>query len=512
MADAMRALGQALWADGGTLLASGAALLALVGMGEGLRALGWTARSSRNIVHAGVGLFVASTPLLFAGPVPVYLLAVAFVLINTAAWQGGWWAGIHGDGASSWGTVTFPLALLPALAATWSLDPDRLFALQTAFLVLAVADPMAAWVGTARGAASSYQLGSTSKSIPGSIAFALTSWIVATGALLIFNRTSALPWSLVEVLAAGSLVALMSTVVEALSGRGWDNLFIVVAVLAVLLPLAHHPEQWPVLVLAVAAGGVFAGVAYSLQALDASGAVAGGLLAAALVGLGGWAWIVPGLVFFVLSSALSRIGQGLKHELHQRSEKGVVRDAGQVYANGGVAWGLLLVYVAAPHPDLWIGFLGAFAAAAADTWATELGALSPRQPRSLRTGRRVPRGTSGAVSLTGTLASLGGAASIGLSAAPFLAEIEGLVPAWAGVAIVVGSGVVGAIADSLAGATVQVQYRDPETGALVEQPRREGEALERVRGWAGITNDRVNGIGTAAGALTAILGAALVLG
>ena len=57
------------------------------------------------------------------------------------------------------------------------------------------------------------------------------------------------------------------------------------------------------------------------------------------------------------------------------------------------------------------------AAVNADTWATELGVLSRTPPRLITSGKVVERGTSGGVSLAGTLAALGGAAVIGLAAA-----------------------------------------------------------------------------------------------
>jgi uncharacterized membrane protein len=172
-------------------------------------------------------------------------------------------------------------------------------------------------------------------------------------------------------------------------------------------------------------------------------------------------------------------------------------------ANGGLAWALLGIAALGPPgsriPALCFGgFLGALAAAAADTWATELGVRYAGRPWSLRTGRRVPAGSSGAVSLVGTGGAVLGAASVALAA--------GLVPA-AGLSLpaalgVVGAGLVGMAVDSGAGATVQAHYRAAEDG-LVEAPPAPG--AEPVWGWRGVDNDMVNLIGTAAGALTAML-------
>lgn len=59
---------------------------------------------------------------------------------------------------------------------------------------------------------------------------------------------------------------------------------------------------------------------------------------------------------------------------------------------------------------------GGVAAAAGDTYSSELGAvLGPDQPVLVTSGRRVPRGTNGAVSLAGTLASGLGGALVGVA-------------------------------------------------------------------------------------------------
>src|SRR4030067_642568 len=61
---------------------------------------------------------------------------------------------------------------------------------------------------------------------------------------------------------------------------------------------------------------------------------------------------------------------------------------------------------------------GALAAVNADTWATEVGVLARRCPWRLTDGRQVEPGTSGAVTLEGLMASIAGAAVIGLNAGP----------------------------------------------------------------------------------------------
>ena len=59
-------------------------------------------------------------------------------------------------------------------------------------------------------------------------------------------------------------------------------------------------------------------------------------------------------------------------------------------------------------------FAGVMATVTADTWATELGVLSPRPPRLITTGRTVEPGTSGGITAYGMLASSAGALAIGV--------------------------------------------------------------------------------------------------
>lgn len=257
--------------------------------------------------------------------------------------------------------------------------------------------------------------------------------------------------------------------------------------------------QGDLLLVALGAGLVFAVGAYVLRFLTGAGAVAGGGLAASLIGLGGWAWAVPALAFFVLSSLLSKAGQRRKASAEAMTEKGSRRDLGQVLANGGVGWALLLVYAVDPAPIWYWGFLGAFAAATADTWETEIGTLASTKPRLVTTWKPVPKGTSGAVSLAGTLGGLLGALVIWCLAA-WLDDGSWTVASVPGVVAIAGGGLGASFLDSLAGATVQARFLDPVTGRETE--RTEGGHL--VRGWRWFRNDAVNGLCTFSGAAFAM--------
>jgi len=271
--------------------------------------------------------------------------------------------------------------------------------------------------------------------------------------------------------------------------------------------------------------GLVAGVgvaflAYRARSLDLSGALAAAGLGTVVFGLGGVGWAAVLLTFFISASALSKVFTTKKEVVGQNFAKGSRRDAGQVVANGGMGGILALAYFflvqffpASPILlALWLGFCASFAAANADTWATELGVLNPRQPVLVSTFKRVPQGTSGGVSLVGTLAALAGSALVGgmgvLSGLAGWAPATGL-PLWAQFLTISGAGLLGSFVDSILGATVQAVYTCPACQKETERhPTHScGAATLLKRGWPWLTNDWVNTACTlSAGVLAVLLG------
>jgi uncharacterized protein (TIGR00297 family) len=185
-------------------------------------------------------------------------------------------------------------------------------------------------------------------------------------------------------------------------------------------------------ILARAAAGCIAAAivstaGYRAGALSANGAVAATAVGGAVVAGVGFRRATPLVAYFVSSSALSHLPATVV--LNQR--RGSQRDAIQVLANGGVAAFLALAAALAPERArlaLQAGYGGAVAAAAADTWATEIGGRVGRRPRSIVTLAPVPPGTSGGVTLAGIAASAAGAAFVAFlmrtATAPDLDEMQ----------------------------------------------------------------------------------------
>jgi uncharacterized protein (TIGR00297 family) len=228
---------------------------------------------------------------------------------------------------------------------------------------------------------------------------------------------------------------------------------------------------------------------------SAAAVVVGGTAVAA-----GWSWTMLLILYFASSVALTRFRAEAKAgRTMVVVAKGGARDAVQVFANGGV-FALAAVLWLALGWEAWRALAaGALAAAASDTWATEIGTLSGRPPHSIVSGRPVPTGTSGGVSAPGTAAAIAGAAFVALAA---------LALGWPRATVAAGfaGGIAGSTIDSLLGATVQARRWCDRCNASTERKTHGCGATTRVVG--GITwldNDVVNALSTACGGLLALL-------
>jgi uncharacterized protein (TIGR00297 family) len=226
------------------------------------------------------------------------------------------------------------------------------------------------------------------------------------------------------------------------------------------------------------------------------------LLATVVFGLGGWMWAMPIVVFFAFSSALSFYGRSRKADLDSVFDKSSTRDHGQVGANGGIAGAIVLLHYLVPSVNWYPAYVGAVAAATADTWGTEVGTLFRGRTITLAGFTEVPRGSNGGVSLAGSLAGALGAAFI-----------SGVAGQWTGSwdTVIVGTvgGVAGGIVDSLLGSLLQARFRCGVCGKATERREHCSAPTEFVGGLRWLTNDGVNWSCAAAGAITAFAMSAL---
>lgn len=242
---------------------------------------------------------------------------------------------------------------------------------------------------------------------------------------------------------------------------------------------------WAIVSLGLAALAWWAG------ALRPSGAAAASLVGVVVLVSAGWPGGLLLLLFFAPSSALSRLWPGPRP---QTEGKGDRRDVWQVLANGGPP--ALLAATAGGGEGALFVLAAGLAAAAADTWATGVGAHSRTPPRHLLNGRTVPPGSSGGVTWLGTAGGAAGAALLAGAALPFIGGRAALA--------VLLLGVSGMLLDSALGAALQGKFRCETCDAASElRIHRCSRPTRHTGGFAWLTNDGVNALATAAAALAA---------
>ncbi|MHA2345725.1 MAG: DUF92 domain-containing protein, partial [Candidatus Hodarchaeales archaeon] len=205
------------------------------------------------------------------------------------------------------------------------------------------------------------------------------------------------------------------------------------------------------------------------------GVAIGGLVGLIMFFITPLLWIAL-VVFFFSSSLISKWKVDEKKEITIEFSKGTRRDALQVLSNSipAIFFGIIHLFtnfssLTNEYGDIQIFLVSpwlyaAFASLAthtADTWMTEIGTTSVKQPRLITNlKKKVSKGTSGGLTIIGTLAGLFGSLAISLiftGALIFLSPstfIHTLLIFF----FLMFAGFLGALLDSLEGATIQGIY------------------------------------------------------
>jgi uncharacterized protein (TIGR00297 family) len=347
------------------------------------------------------------------------------------------------------GIVFYPLSVLLLLL----LFPSRLDIVAAAWGILAAGDGIATLAGRAIGGVR--WRWNPDKTVAGSVAFAVAGTLAGTW-LAWWCRPLDTPMLFAWV--AVPIAAVTAALVETIPIRLDDNLSVALsaggALWVVAMIVARHPQigAVPSLALAIAAGAntVVAIAGYAAGTVSVAGALCGAIIGTVVftsLGWQGWALL---LFTFVAASIASRAGLARKERLGIAEARGGRRGPGNAIANTGIAAIAALLAGLDVHTEAArLAFVAALATAGSDTIASELGKAFGQRTFSITTLARVPPGTSGAISVEGTLAGVMGALALGAAGA-----MLGLVPAVVVAAVVLGA-TGGSIVESWLGATLE---------------------------------------------------------
>ncbi len=200
------------------------------------------------------------------------------------------------------------------------------------------------------------------------------------------------------------------------------------------------------LALAMVICAAFGYFAYRARTIDLSGVFSAVLFGVILITFSqGIGWFIIVMAFFILGSVFTKFKYSEKEFLGVAQGKEGKRGYKNAFANAGVGIAACILYGVTGEMVYAALFLGSIATATADTLASEIG-VTGGTPRMITTMQPCPPGTNGGVTLTGELACLFGAVSIGLAGFAL-----GVAP-WYVCIIAVIAGVIGTNLDSLFGA------------------------------------------------------------
>lgn len=240
------------------------------------------------------------------------------------------------------------------------------------------------------------------------------------------------------------------------------------------------------------------------------GVAIGGLIGLIMFIISPVLWI--GLVFFFLSSSLiSKWKFDQKKNVADDFSKGSRRDAFQVLSNSipsvffGIIYLITNFLLVTTEPGDFQTFLlspwlfAAFASLAthtSDTWMTEVGITSTKQPRSIINLRiKVHKGTSGGITIIGTIAGLAGSLAISLIFAGGMLIIShsSSIHIIMNCIILMFAGFSGALIDSLEGALIQgIYYCNNCQKETEKKIHKCGQKTQFLKGYTCISNDLVN--------------------
>lgn len=200
----------------------------IIGIAELLRRrLGYSTSFTRKVIHIGVGMMSWGLPFLFSSPWPFAAAALFFALVNLLDWRFGFFAAMASADRSNLGTVYFPLAAMAVVILFWDEPPLMVAAL----MPLTWGDGIAPVIGRAFGSHSYTVFGHT-RTLQGSAGFFLAGLLFTWMALWIIPGPPAI--DALRALTVATVLVASTTLVEAISVWGLDNLTITASAVLIL--------------------------------------------------------------------------------------------------------------------------------------------------------------------------------------------------------------------------------------------------------------------------------------
>ncbi|WP_296148219.1 phosphatidate cytidylyltransferase [uncultured Flavobacterium sp.] len=181
---------------------------------------------SRKFVHFTSGIICLSFPFYIKNHWIVLALCSGFLLLLFASQKFKFLKSINDIGRKSYGSLLFPVSVYCCFLNFQYHNDEKIY-FYLPILILAICDPLASLIGK-KYPFLKYKNGNDYKTIMGSSVFFVASFLIA----FIAFRFHEIPF--LELLLKSFFISIIATLAEAFSKKGTDNLFIPLAVIALL--------------------------------------------------------------------------------------------------------------------------------------------------------------------------------------------------------------------------------------------------------------------------------------
>jgi len=207
-------------------------IFAIIGLAEGMRRWrGYGSGFTRKVIHIGVGMMSWGLHWFFDNPWFFVFAAFSFMVINFLDWRYGFFAAMASSDRSNLGTVYFPLAAAVVAYIFWDRPPLMVAAL----MPLTWGDGMAPVIGKLYGRRH-YKVHTSTRTLEGSLGFFVAGLLFTWLALWLMGGVPDISPAVAFLPAL--VIMLITTLIEAVSIWGIDNLTITAAAILIL-------QFWP---------------------------------------------------------------------------------------------------------------------------------------------------------------------------------------------------------------------------------------------------------------------------
>jgi phytol kinase len=207
-------------------------IFGIIGVAELLRRWrGYSSNFTRKIIHIGVGMMSWGLIYLFTSPWPFIIVCLLFAVLLYLDYKFVFFPAMASADKSNKGTIYFPLAAAAVVYVFWTQPPLMVAAL----MPLTWGDGLAPVVGRAYGRRA-YFVASHMRTVEGSMGFFVFGFLFTWLALWVMPGPPTI--TMATALLPALVITLCTTVVEAVSVWGIDNLTITAVAILIL-------QFWP---------------------------------------------------------------------------------------------------------------------------------------------------------------------------------------------------------------------------------------------------------------------------